>query len=91
MPEVEDNKPKTCEYKKSAKEDSKTTVNNWNQITRHKSFPLWLQRLSFLSQCLSMEIGLAKSQTIFNSAFLLLFKKEYFSYYVMHYTKALEK
>lgn len=82
---------KKVEYKKSAMEDSKTIISNWNQVTRHKSYPLWSQRLSFLPQSFSMEIDLAKSQTVFYSTFLLLFKKEYFSYYIMHYTKALEK
>lgn len=38
-----------------------------------------------------MEIDLAKSQTIRYSVFLLLFKNKYFSYYIMHYRKALKK
>ena len=38
-----------------------------------------------------MEIDLAKSQTICYSVFLLLLKNTYFSYYIMHYRKALKK
>lgn len=79
------------ECKKSAVEDAKTTISHWNQVTRHDSFPLWSQGLSFSSQCLNMEIDMAKSQTLLYSAFPSLFKKKYFSYYIMHYRKALEK
>lgn len=34
--------------RKGAMEDPKTTASNWNQVTRHKSFPSMVTEIKFL-------------------------------------------
>lgn len=38
-----------AEDRKCAVEDPKTTVSNWNQVTRHNSFPSMVTEIKFLT------------------------------------------